>query len=260
MSQPASVATGGLGGRFAGHVAVVTGAASGIGAATAERLAREGAAVVLADISAKGEEVGKLIADAGGRASFVQADVADEQDWARVVAAAHAYGPVDVLVSNAFTVDVSAAHETTRASWDRQLAVNLTGAFLGVHEVLPDLRERGGSVVLVSSVHARFGIPGHPAYAAAKSALVGLCGQLAVEYAPRVRVNAVLPGPVMTGAWDRVDAADRRLTIEATPAGRFGTAAEVAAAIAFLAGPEASFITGASLVVDGGWSVAKASA
>ena len=260
MSQPASVATGGLGGRFAGHVAVVTGAASGIGAATAERLAREGAAVVLADLSAKGEEVGKLIADAGGRASFVQADVANEQDWARVVAAAHAYGPVDVLVSNAFTVDVSAAHETTRASWDRQLAVNLTGAFLGVHEVLPDLRERGGSVVLVSSVHARFGIPGHPAYAATKSALVGLCGQLAVEYAPRVRVNAVLPGPVMTGAWDRVDEADRRQTVEATPAGRFGTPAEVAAAIAFLAGPEASFITGASLVVDGGWSVAKASA
>jgi glucose 1-dehydrogenase len=260
MSQPASVATGGLGGRFVDRVAVVTGAASGIGAATAERLAGEGAAVVLADLSAKGEEVGKLIADAGGRASFVQADVADEQDWARVVAAAHAYGPVDVLVSNAFTVDVSAAHETTRASWDRQLAVNLTGAFLGVHEVLPDLRERGGSVVLVSSVHARFGIPGHPAYAAAKSALVGLCGQLAVEYAPRVRVNAVLPGPVMTGAWDRVDEADRRLTVEATPAGRFGTATEVAAAIAFLAGPEASFITGASLVVDGGWSVAKASA
>jgi NAD(P)-dependent dehydrogenase (short-subunit alcohol dehydrogenase family) len=260
MSQSASVATGGLGGRFAGRVAVVTGAASGIGAATAERLAREGAAVVLADISAKGEELGKLIADAGGRASFVRADVADEHDWARVVAAARAFGPVDVLVSNAFTVDLSAAHETTRASWDRQLAVNLTGAFLGVHEVLPDLRERGGSVVLVSSVHARFGIPGHPAYAAAKSALVGLCGQLAVEYAPRVRVNAVLPGPVMTGAWDRVEEADRRLTIQATPAGRFGTSAEVAAAIAFLAGPEASFITGASLVVDGGWSVAKASA
>lgn len=260
MSQPASVATGGFRGRFSDRVALVTGAASGIGAATAERLAQEGAAVVLADISAKGEKLGKLIVDAGGRASFVQADVADERDWARVVAAAHVYGPVDVLVSNAFTVDVSAAHETTRASWDRQLAVNLTGAFLGVHEVLPDLRERGGSVVFVSSVHARFGIPGHPAYAAAKSALVGLCGQLAVEYAPRVRVNAVLPGPVMTGAWDRVGAADRRLTIEATPAGRFGTSAEVAAAIAFLAGPEASFITGASLVVDGGWSVAKASA
>ena len=260
MSQPASVATGGIGGRFADRVAVVTGAASGIGAATAERLAREGAAVVLADISPKGEELGKLIADAGGRASFVRADVADEQDWARVVAAAHAYGPVDILVSNAFALDLSAAHETTRASWDRQLAVNLTGAFLGVQEILPDLRERGGSVVFVSSVHARFGLPGHPAYAAAKGALLALCGQLAVEYAPRVRVNAVLPGPVMTPAWDSIGEEDRRLTVEATPAGRFGTPAEIAAAIAFLAGPEASFITGASLVVDGGWSVAKASA
>ena len=247
-------------GRFAGRVAVVTGAASGIGAATAERLAREGAAVVLADISAEGEKLGQSIAEAGRRARFVQADVADEQDWARVVAAAHAYGPVDVLVSNAFAVNVAAAHETSRASWDRQLAVNLTGAFLGVDAVLPDLRQRGGSVVFVSSVHARFGIPGHPAYAAAKGALLALCGQLAVEYAPRVRVNAVLPGPVMTGAWDRVGERDRQLTVVATPAGRFGSAAEVAAAIAFLASTEASFITGASLVVDGGWSVAKSSA
>ena len=247
-------------GRFAGRVAVVTGAASGIGAATAERLAREGAAVVLADISAEGEKLGQSIAEAGRRARFVQADVADEQDWARVVAAAHAYGPVDVLVSNAFAVKVAAAHETSRASWDRQLAVNLTGAFLGVDAVLPDLRQHGGSVVFVSSVHARFGIPGHPAYAAAKGALLALCGQLAVEYAPRVRVNAVLPGPVMTGAWDRVGERDRQLTVAATPAGRFGSSAEVAAAIAFLASTEAAFITGASLVVDGGWSVAKASA
>jgi NAD(P)-dependent dehydrogenase (short-subunit alcohol dehydrogenase family) len=246
--------------RFAGGVAVVTGAASGIGAASAERLAREGAAVVIADISATGEEAVKRIADAGGRASFVLADVADERDWARVMDAAHAYGPVDVLVSNAFASDVSAAHETTRASWDRQLAVSLTGAFLGVRAALPDLREHGGSVVLVSSVHARFGLPGHPAYAAAKGALVALCGQLAVEYAPAVRVNAVLPGPVLTPAWDRVGEAGRLLTVEATPAGRLGTPAEVAAAIAFLACPEASFITGASLVVDGGWSVAKASA
>lgn len=250
----------GSGGRFAGDVAVVTGAASGIGAATAVRLASEGAAVVLADISPRGAQVREQIEAAGGRASFVQADAADEQDWDRVAAAAHEFGPVGVLVSNAFTIDVAPAHETTRASWDRQLAVNLTASFLGVRALLGDLREREGSVVLVSSVHARVGIPGHPAYAAAKGALVALCGQLAVEYAPLVRVNAVLPGPVLTGAWDRVGARDRELSVEATPAGRFGSPDEVAAAIAFLAGREASFVTGANLTVDGGWSVAKASA
>ncbi len=243
-----------------GSVAVVTGAASGIGAATAERLARDGAAVVLADIAAKGEQVSRRIAEAGGRAVFVRADAADEQDWARVVAAAHAFGPVNVLVSNAYASEIAAAHETSLASWDRQLAVSLTGAFLGFRAVLPDLREHGGSAVLVSSVHARFGMPGHPAYAAAKGALVSLCGQLAVEYAPSIRVNVVLPGPIMTSAWDRIGEADRRLSVAATPAGRFGTPEEVAAAIAFLAGPQAAFITGTSLVVDGGWSVAKASA
>jgi glucose 1-dehydrogenase len=260
MSEPASAASAGYGGRLAGRVAVVTGAASGIGAATAERLASDGAAVILTDINDAGEDVGKRIGAVGGRAGFVRADVADEEDWARVTEAAHAYGPVDILVSNAYSLDLAAAHETTLASWDRQLAVNLTGAFLGVRSVLPDMGERGGSVVFVSSVHARFGLPGHPAYAAAKGALLALCGQLAVEYAPRVRVNAVLPGPILTPAWDGIGEADRRLTVEATPAGRLGIPAEVAAAIVFLAGPEASFITGTSLVVDGGWSVAKNSA
>ncbi|MFD3914910.1 SDR family NAD(P)-dependent oxidoreductase [Streptomyces sp. NPDC058603] len=247
--------------RFADQVAVVTGAASGIGAATAGRLAAEGASVILADVAAApGERVAEDIRAQGGHARFVHADVADQGDWERIVSAAHTFGPVSVLVSNAFTVDVAPAHEMTVASWERQLAVNLTGGFLGFRAALPDLRAHDGAVVLTSSVHAHKGIPGHPAYAASKGALLSLCGQLAVEYGPEVRVNAVLPGPILTGAWDRVPEEDRRKSVAETAAQRFGTPREVAAAITFLAAREASYITGSSLLVDGGWSVVKASA
>ncbi|MQY36799.1 Glucose 1-dehydrogenase 2 [Streptomyces sp. RB17] len=249
------------GARFTGRTAVITGAASGIGAATAERLAQEGAAVLLADVDEeRGEAVAERIAKDGGRARFVPADVSAEQDWQRIVTAAHVYGPVGVLVSNAFTVDVTPAHEMSLDSWQRQLSVNLTAAFLGFRAVLPDLRAGTGAVVLTSSVHAHAGIPGHPAYAASKGALLSLCGQLAVEYGPEVRVNAVLPGPVLTAAWDRVPPEERERSVAGTAARRFGTPAEVAAAIAFLSAEEASFITGSHLVVDGGWSVVKASA
>ncbi|MFD8424399.1 SDR family NAD(P)-dependent oxidoreductase [Streptomyces sp. NPDC059466] len=257
MDQP--VRRGGA--RFTGRTAVVTGAASGIGAATAARLAQEGAAVVLVDIDEeRGRGAAERITEDGGRARFVTADVAAEDDWRRVITAAHSFGPVDVLVSNAYTVDVHPAHELTLASWRRQLDVNLTAGFLGVRAVLPDLRDRGGAVVLTSSVHAHKGIPGHPAYAASKGALLSLCGQLAVEYGPEVRVNAVLPGPILTAAWDRVPPEERERSVAETAARRFGTPEEVAAAIAFLGSDEASYITGSHLLVDGGWSVLKASA
>ena len=247
-------------GRTTGQTAVVTGAAAGIGAACARRLAADGTAVVLTDIQ-PADPVAKQIEADGGRAHALIADVADEHAWAEVVRVAQdRYGPVGVLVSNAYAVEIAPADATSRASWDRQLAVSLTGTFLGVRACLPGLRATGGSVVVISSVHANFGLPGRPAYAAAKGALVSLARQLAVEYGPDLRVNAVLPGPILTPAWDGIPPADRELSAAATAAGRLGTPDEVAAAVAFLASPEASYITGASLVVDGGWSAMKSSA
>lgn len=243
-----------------GKNALITGAAGGIGAATARRLAAEGVTVGLLDIQ-NASPVADDINRNGGRALSVTVDVSDEAAWQSAAAAVRdMFGPIGILVSNAYAVEVTPAHLTSRQSWDHQLAVSLTGTFLGVRECLADLRDEHGAVVIVSSVHALVGLPGRPAYAAAKGGLVALARQLAVEYGPEIRVNTVLPGPILTAAWDEVSEVDRRASVAETVAKRFGTPDEVAATIAFLASADAAYITGTSLVVDGGWTATKASA
>ena len=179
---------------------------------------------------------------------------------AAVTACRAELGRPQVLVNNAYATRVAALEDTPPESWEHQIRVTLTGAYLAMRALLPDLTASGrGAVVMVSSVHAHFGLPGRAAYAAAKAGMTGLARQLAAEYGPAVRVNSVLPGPVLTPHWDGVGEAERASAAAATALGRLGEASEVADAIAWLCSDRASFVTGVELNVDGGWSITKES-
>ncbi|MGO1413463.1 MAG: SDR family NAD(P)-dependent oxidoreductase [Microbacterium gubbeenense] len=235
---------------------LITGATRGIGAATAARMAADGWNVALFDIDEGVRET--AVALAGSCRGYV-GDVSDEADWARVVAEVHKdLGPVDALVSNALVTDPTPIDRMELSSWQRQIDVNLTGSFHAMRACLPDLvRERDGRVVIVSSVHAAFGLPNVPGYAATKAGLTGLTRQLAVQYGGQVRVNCVVPGPIRTAQWDRLSDDEIAKSAGETVMGRLGNPGEVAGAIAFLLGEDASFITGTTLTVDGGWSITK---
>ena len=245
--------------RLANKVAIVTGAASGMGAATARLFAREGAKVVLSDLlEAEGQEVTGSIAAAGGEARFWRHDVASEADWDAVVTGTlAAYGAVDILINNA-GVSGSDPDRLSLATWDRQMSINAKGVFLGMRAAIPVMQKaKMGAIVNISSIS---GVTGqtfvHMGYNAAKGAVRTMTKAAAVQFAKDgIRVNSVHPGllPPMRTSILSADPKVRAGMLKAVPMGRDGRVEEVAYANLFLASDEASYITGVELPVDGGF-------
>jgi 3alpha(or 20beta)-hydroxysteroid dehydrogenase len=253
-----------LTGRLDGKVALISGAARGIGAATARRFAREGARVLLADRRHElGAEVAaKIAADHPDRARYVPLDVTSEADWAGAVELAHtAFGGIDVLVNAAAIIRVTPLAETDLESFRKVIDTNLIGTFLGMRAVLEPMRARGGgSIVNFSSPQGLEGRWGVPAYTASKFAVRGLTRTAAIELGPwGIRVNAVIPGPTRTAMTERAGwtEADYDAAYGLYPLGRMAAPDEIAAACVFLASDEASYCTGTDLVVDGGVTAGK---
>lgn len=241
-------------------VAIVTGSSRGIGRAIAARLARSGWAVGVNYLERrdKAEELRAELEAEGCRVLCCQADVADRDAVEAMVSAVRArFGPVSLLVSNAGIAGQMQIQDVTDYAWDRYFAVNVKGAFHAVQAVLPDmLHAHGGSIVTVSSMWGLRGASCEVCYSATKAALIGFTRSLAMELAPTgIRANCVAPGVVDT---DMVQVLGRE-TLEdlarMTPLGRLGTPQDIAAAVCFLAGEEASFITGQVLTADGGFVV-----
>lgn len=242
--------------RFAGRIAVITGGASGIGLATAVRMAQEGAVVVALDLST--EPAGDVPADVRESIEFRRHDVTDPQAWEGLTASVTAdHGGIDVLVNNAGLVgSYDDIVDISLADWDRVVRINQTGVFLGIRAAVPVMRRAGGgAIVNTSSIWGLVGAAGVSAYQASKGAVTVITRNAAASFATDgIRCNSVHPGLIETPLTAPQDPAISQGLIDSTPLGRAGSAAEVAAAIAFLASDDASYITGAALVVDGGFT------
>ena len=246
--------------RLEGKVALISGAARGMGAEEARIFAREGAKVVIGDISEEdGQAVEAQISVAGGQALFVRLDVTQENDWTRAVdLAVSRYGKLDILVNNAGISSRSFTDDTSIDGWDKIMEVNSKGVFLGTRAAVPKMLEAGGgSIINISSIMGLVGSAGgHPAYNASKGAVRIFSKAMAVRHGKdNIRVNSVHPGfmPPMTSGI-AYDQDQRRQSLDQTPMGREGRIEEVANAVLFLASDEASYITGAELAVDGGFT------
>ena len=240
--------------RLAGKVALISGGARGMGAAEARLFAREGAQVVIGDLlEAEGRGVEAEITAKGGEAVF-------ESDWQRAVGVAQShFGRLNVLVNNAGIGGGARIEDTTLEDWDRMMAVNATGVFLGTKSVIAAMRRAGGGSII--NISSQLGLVGtdnsSPQYQASKGAVRLLTKATAIQYAREgIRANSVHPGPIVTPMTERrrADPAQRQLMISRIPLGRYGEPDEVAYGVLYLASDESAYVTGSELVIDGGWT------
>lgn len=261
-------------GQVQGKVALVTGAASGIGAACAETLAREGARVVLTDLDdARGEALAQRIRAAGGEAAYLHQDVTDEDRWAEVVAETEQrFGRLDVLVSNAGIGIMVQTVDMSLADWRRQMAVNVEGVFLSVKHAIPAMRRAGGgSIVLMSSVAGMRGSSGLAGYSASKGAVRLFAKSVALECAgarDNIRCNSVHPGIIETPIWEKIPTGAtgqgrnapldaRGIAAASVPTGVLGQPQDIADGVLFLASDQSRYVNGTELVIDGGQTAGR---
>ncbi len=243
--------------RLENKTAIITGGGSGIGLACARTFAREGANVVI--FGRRQNPLKQAAEDIGGQALAISGDIAKADDIDRLVEVTiNTFGHIDILVNNAGVFEFGATHETDDAMWDKVLDINLRSVFRLTKKILPKmLEQKSGSIVNISSILSSIALPGTSAYSASKGALDQLTRVIAVEYAKEgIRSNCVCPGMIETEMTEelRNDKITAEEILKTYPVGRFGSPQEVANACLFLASDEASFITGAVLPVDGGYT------